>query len=195
MATIGAANGLSLFGYTSKLVKAEGISALYRGLTPSLISVMPYFAVRFGSYDILLRWRNSLGRGNCTGTDTAVIGAVAGLAASTLTFPFELVRRRAMIGSLGMTNPFTAMVNIARAEGFCQGLYKGFGLSLVKVAPSSAVTFFTYEVAYTMLGTLAFFASEDEAKANQARLEQKKAAAEEAAERAASQSALDSAAD
>jgi hypothetical protein len=56
MATLGAAQGVRLVDYTRQLVATDGFGALYRGLTPSLISVMPYFAVRFGCYDILQRW-------------------------------------------------------------------------------------------------------------------------------------------
>lgn len=56
MATLGAAQGVRLVDYIRQLVATDGVGALYRGLTPSLISVMPYFAVRFGCYDILQGW-------------------------------------------------------------------------------------------------------------------------------------------
>jgi len=168
MATLGAAQGVGLIAYTRQLVATDGPSALYRGLTPSLISVMPYFAVRFGTYDILQRWyatavvdssdasgegaagggpkaskaqarsdsaRRRLRQGLESGrgfSPAAAFGMLAGLSASTTTFPFELVRRRAMVGH-SESNPFIAMARIAREEGFRRGLYRGFGLSLIKV--------------------------------------------------------------
>ena len=56
MAMAEGAQALSLMSFTRQLVRREGPSVLYAGLKPSLISVIPYFAVRFGTYDILLRW-------------------------------------------------------------------------------------------------------------------------------------------
>lgn len=70
-------------------------------------------------------------------------GFVSGFAASGLTFPMEVVRRRTMIGAAA-PNPIKAIGAIVRAEGVA-GLYKGYGINVIKVAPSSAITFFTYE--------------------------------------------------
>ena len=55
----------------------------------------------------------------------------------------EVVRRRAMVGTVG-TNPLAAIPAILRDEGVA-GLYKGYGVNVVKVAPSSAITFCVYE--------------------------------------------------
>ena len=61
---------------------------------------------------------------------------LAGLAASALTFPCEVARRRAMVGAAGERNPLMAMARIARNEGFFQGLYKGYAINMVKVLAS-----------------------------------------------------------
>ena len=37
------------------------------------------------------------------------------------------------------------MARIARNEGFFKGLYKGYAINMVKVVPSAAITFYTYE--------------------------------------------------
>jgi len=151
MATVGAAQGYTLLGYMRQVVVKEGVRALYRGLTPSLISVIPYFAMRFGTYDILLRWVSTInGDDGMNPQTTAFCGMAAGLVASTTTFPFELVRRRAMVGQ-SERNPLTAMLRIAKSEGVFRGLYKGYGLSIIKVAPSSAVTFLVYESVLALL--------------------------------------------
>ena len=64
--------------------------------------VLPYFAVRFGLYDILKReHQRQTGGAQPSAAATASFGMLAGLAASALTFPCEVARRRAMVGSAG----------------------------------------------------------------------------------------------
>ena len=55
MAQVSDLDTRNLFLYTANIVRSEGVPALYRGLTPSLISVLPYFAVRLGLYDLVVR--------------------------------------------------------------------------------------------------------------------------------------------
>ena len=152
MSVAGSLGGQGVIGYGRSLVRAEGAGALYRGLGASLISVAPYTAVRFGAYDILNRsaafeWLPGVAR-------VAGCGMVAGLCASAATFPFEVARRRAMTG-VGAANPFTSMVQIYKTEGVRYGLYKGYGVNVVKVVPSTAITFTVYEKMRTALDRLA----------------------------------------
>jgi len=154
MATNGALNGISMLAFTRGLVAQNGLHGLYRGLPASLISVMPYFGVRFGVYDILRRYHIAV-----TGSEivpskfSAAYGFAAGFSASGLTFPMEVVRRRAMVGAAG-SNLFKAVPAIIRAEGIA-GLYKGYAINVVKVAPASAITFFTYETVRKQLDSFA----------------------------------------
>jgi len=111
----------------------------------SLAAVFPYFGLRFGVYDILRRYHATLTDGApIEARFSAAFGFASGFTASGLTFPMEVVRRRAMIGS-SSGNPLVAARSIVQAEGMA-GLYKGYGVNVVKVAPSSAITFFTYEM-------------------------------------------------
>lgn len=144
MAQLSDRDTAGLVGYTVSVVRTEGVSSLFRGLTPSLVSVMPYFAMRFGIYDILKRQQERRSDGKPSAAATAACGMLAGLIASASTFPMEVVRRRAMVGS-GERNLFVAMARIAKQEGVRQGLYKGYGINIIKVAPSAGITFHTYE--------------------------------------------------
>jgi len=116
--------------------------------------VMPYFGVRFGVYDILRRYHDTVSDGAPIPAQySAAFGFASGFAASGLTFPMEVVRRRAMIGTV-VGNPMKAVPAIIQAEGIA-GLYKGYGVNVVKVAPSSAITFFTYEMVRRALDAFA----------------------------------------
>lgn len=86
----------------------------------------------------------------------AIAGLAAGLVAKTALFPLDVVRKRIQVqgptrhhylsGSIPYypRNPFFTALMIARKEGFF-GLYKGLFVSLIKSAPASAVTMWTYE--------------------------------------------------
>ena len=85
MATNGGLQGTSVVAFTRKVLASDGLGGFYRGLTPSLISVMPYFAVRFGVYDILKRWHVRISDGTYIRSQfSAVYGFAAGLAAVLL---------------------------------------------------------------------------------------------------------------
>lgn len=175
MATAGALGGTSVFAFARNIVAKQGATGLYRGLPASLISVMPYFGVRFGMYDILRRWHLTMARaaaGEADGGSSAPItipsqasaayGFSAGLAASALTFPMEVVRRRAMVGAVS-SNFFVSIPAIIGAEGVA-GLYKGYFVNVVKVAPASAITFLTYERVRGVLDRLVVLTAPPEPK-------------------------------
>ena len=125
--------GVSLLAFSRELVRTDGVRGLYRGLPTSLVSVMPYFGIRFGAYDILKRAHTSAANGSAVPSHyNAAYGFAAGFAASGLTFPMEVVRRRAMVGAIS-PNPLVALPAIIRAEGVA-GLYKGYGVNVVKVS-------------------------------------------------------------
>ena len=65
----------------------------------------------------------------------------------------EVIRRRAMSG-VGDPNPLIAVPLLLRTDGL-PGLYRGYFVNACKVAPASAITFFTYEVVRSSLDWLA----------------------------------------
>lgn len=86
----------------------------------------------------------------------AIAGFTAGVISKTTLFPLDVIRKRLQVqgptrshylsGTIPIypRNPlFTAMM-IIRNEGFF-GLYKGLFVSIIKSAPASAVTMWTYE--------------------------------------------------
>ncbi|KAH7108086.1 mitochondrial carrier [Auriculariales sp. MPI-PUGE-AT-0066] len=135
---------------TLKVMREEGgVRALYRGLVPTALGVAPYVGINFAAYEALRARITPPGKQ--TVTRKLACGALAGSISQTLTYPFDVLRRKMQVrglNSLGLeyTGAIDALATIVRKEGI-QGLYRGLWPNCVlKVAPSIATSFYTYEL-------------------------------------------------
>ncbi|KAJ3763575.1 mitochondrial carrier domain-containing protein [Lentinula raphanica] len=142
---------LTMWGMTMKIVREEGgIRGLYRGLVATAFGVAPYVGINFAAYEVLRGIITPPGKNSVTRKLTC--GALAGSISQTLTYPFDVLRRKMQVtgmksSALGVkyTGALDALFGIVRTEGV-QGLYRGLWPNLLKVAPSIATSFFTYEL-------------------------------------------------
>ena len=158
--------GQSTLGCLETIFNAEGVRALYRGLTASMAGVMPFNAIKLTSYDTLRGFaldaqrRKSFGLGAQTDDGgqsfgvsaaslpppiTAAIGAMSGVTAATVCFPLEVIRRRMMIGDFAGLGVLQAMGALARSDG-AGALYRGVFINAGKVAVGTGATFCLYEL-------------------------------------------------
>lgn len=154
---------------TKTIWREEGFFAFYRGWLPSVIGVVPYVGLNFGVYETLkammlahydLRDERELSVAARLGC-----GALAGTTGQTVAYPFDVARRRLQVsgwqgarelhsdhGSVvayrGMVDCFARTV---REEGF-GALFKGLWPNYLKVVPSIAIAFVTYEQVKELLG-------------------------------------------
>ncbi|KAG6917226.1 hypothetical protein DXG01_003340 [Tephrocybe rancida] len=140
---------LTIMGMTLKIMREEGgVRGLYRGLVTTSAGVAPYVGINFAAYEFL--------RGVITPPGKSGIGrklscgALAGTISQTLTYPFDVLRRKMQVagmkgGSIKYDGALHALRSIIKAEGVV-GLYRGLWPNLLKVAPSIATSFFTYEL-------------------------------------------------
>lgn len=146
---------LTVWGMTLKVMRDEGgVRALYRGLIPTAMGVAPYVGINFAAYEALRGVITPPGK-------TSVVrklscGALAGSISQTLTYPFDVLRRKMQVtgmNALGVkyNGAIDALFSILRTEGI-KGLYRGLWPNLLKVAPSIATSFFTYELVKELLG-------------------------------------------
>lgn len=152
----------------------EGPRALYKGWLPSVIGVIPYVGLNFAVYESLKDWlvkTRPFGLAQDTELSVATklgCGAVAGTIGQTVAYPLDVIRRRMQMGGWknaasvvigdgkskapveysGMIDAFRKTV---RHEGV-GALYKGLVPNSVKVVPSIAIAFVTYEVVKDILG-------------------------------------------
>ncbi|KAI9173822.1 hypothetical protein LWI28_007120 [Acer negundo] len=157
------------------VLKEEGPRALYRGWLPSVIGVVPYVGLNFAVYESLKDWlikSKTFGlvdeNNELSVTTRLSCGAAAGTVGQTVAYPLDVIRRRMqMVGwkdaasvvtgdgkgkaSLEYTGMVDAFRKTVRHEGF-GALYKGLVPNSVKVVPSIAIAFVTYEMVKDILG-------------------------------------------
>lgn len=100
-------NYLGLADCLKQTIEIEGIAALYKGLLPSLGSIIPYVGIGFTVYDeikLVLESRNGAAGGGqgdgCAGLGFAgrlAAGAGSGVFAQSITYPIDTVRRRMQV--------------------------------------------------------------------------------------------------
>ncbi|KAL1372515.1 hypothetical protein HN51_002656 [Arachis hypogaea] len=156
------------------IVQTRGYKGLYAGLSPTLVEIIPYAGLQFGTYDTFKRWAmawnhrysNTTTGGNLSSFELFVCGLAAGTCAKLVCHPLDVVKKRFQIEGLqrhprygarvelhAYRNMFDALSQIIRSEGWA-GLYKGIIPSTVKAAPAGAVTFVAYELTSDWLESL-----------------------------------------
>ncbi|KAF2402495.1 solute carrier family 25 member 42 [Trichodelitschia bisporula] len=127
------------------MYKTEGgITALYRGIVPTIAGVAPYVGLNFMVYESMRQYFTRPGEKDPVGLGKLAAGAIAGAVAQTCTYPFDVLRRRFQVNTMsGMGYHYSsvtnAIVSIIKLEGW-RGLYKGIVPNLLKVAPSMAAS-------------------------------------------------------
>ncbi|KAI4231000.1 MAG: hypothetical protein L6R40_007878 [Gallowayella cf. fulva] len=141
------------------IAQTEGFRGFFRGLSPAVGQVVPYMGLFFSIYEVLRPPLASLSLP--VGSGDAFAGILSGIVAKSGVFPVDLIRKRLQVqgpmraryagGSIPVYSGVWATGRaIVGKEGW-RGLYRGLGISLVKSAPASAVTMWTYEHALKVL--------------------------------------------
>ncbi|KAH8495109.1 hypothetical protein Peur_056132 [Populus x canadensis] len=151
------------------IVRTRGFRGLYAGLSPTLVEIVPYAGLQFGTYDTFKRWTMAWNHHKSSSTSSIstddnlssfqlfICGLAAGTCAKLVCHPLDVVKKRFQIEGLqrhpkyggrvehrAYRNMFDALQRILQTEGWA-GLYKGIVPSTVKAAPAGAVTFVAYE--------------------------------------------------
>ncbi|XP_023006386.1 mitochondrial thiamine diphosphate carrier 2-like isoform X1 [Cucurbita maxima] len=151
------------------IFQTRGFRGLYAGLSPTLVEIIPYAGLQFGTYDTFRRWTMSWNhrhypnsgatnrKDGLSSFQLLLCGLAAGTCAKLVCHPLDVVKKRFQIEGLqrhprygarveqdAYRNMIDALRRIMKSEGTA-GLYKGIIPSTVKAAPAGAVTFLAFD--------------------------------------------------
>ncbi|EGG21147.1 mitochondrial substrate carrier family protein [Cavenderia fasciculata] len=133
----------------------EGFRGIYRGIQPTLIGILPYGGISFMTFESLKSmapYNAYKENGELTATYKLFAGGAAGGVAQTVSYPLDVVRRRMQTHGYGdgkveidlKRGSLMSVYRIFRNEGI-MSLYRGLSINYIKVIPTSAIAFYTYE--------------------------------------------------
>lgn len=136
---------LSMSLITKEIFHKEGLVGFFAGIRPALLSIPSYTGLMFVTYEIARDITSVVTIPFVEG----LCGFMAGAVAKALTFPLDTLRKRGQMYSVTEDNKkistLKLCIDILRKEGLF-GLYKGFGVSILKTAPTSAISLYLYEL-------------------------------------------------
>ncbi|KAF8318377.1 mitochondrial carrier [Clavulina sp. PMI_390] len=122
----------------------------YRGYAVTLIGMVPYAGTSF------LVWGNLRARfipvqepaSPSSPVADLIIGAIAGATSQTVSYPFEIIRRRMQVGGLVQPDRWVGFGETVRkiyGQSGWRGFYVGLSIGYIKIVPMTAVSFATWE--------------------------------------------------
>jgi hypothetical protein len=159
----------NVFHGMSVMYQTEGPGSLFRGMQPTLYvhiqfipsycslsdpfrqGIIPYAGVNFGAYETLKFYSPRNERDEVAPMTKLLLGGLAGAIGQTVSYPWDVIRRRMQTMGFAPGTPevnYTGSVStmrfIIRTEGW-RALYKGISINFLKVCPSVAIAFTSYE--------------------------------------------------
>lgn len=153
------------------ILHVEGKIAFFKGITPTLLGMVPYAGMSFYSFETLKaacleHYPNYLGIPCPRNTGGLVLiipakvvcGGLAGAFAQTLSYPLDVVRRRIQLSKMLPESHkydvrwYRILHIIYKEDGVIKGLYRGMSINYIRAMPMMAMSFTVYELVKQMLG-------------------------------------------
>lgn len=149
------------------LLQKEGISSLYVGLLPAVISMAPAGAVFYGVYDLLkesqlrpIRMKNGREPGDLTGGEQLgplqmlLFGALSGASAEAVVYPMEVIRRRMQVQAASASTAGVAHASKAAMNKIQANAFQKLGSTIVALAEEEGIRGFYAGILPNMLQVL-----------------------------------------
>ncbi|KAH4610984.1 thiamine pyrophosphate carrier [Parastagonospora nodorum] len=145
----------SIVASLKSIAQHEGPTGFFRGLGAGVSQIVPYMGLFFASYESLKPVMADSPLPLPLGSSDAVAGVVASVVSKTAVYPLDTTRKRLQVQGPNRaryvhrniptySGVLMTLQHIWKHEG-SRGMYRGLTVSLLKAAPASAVTMWTYE--------------------------------------------------
>eukprot|EP00281_Chroomonas_sp_CCMP1168_P020915 CAMPEP_0206229874 /NCGR_PEP_ID=MMETSP0047_2-20121206/9936_1 /ASSEMBLY_ACC=CAM_ASM_000192 /TAXON_ID=195065 /ORGANISM="Chroomonas mesostigmatica_cf, Strain CCMP1168" /LENGTH=305 /DNA_ID=CAMNT_0053653215 /DNA_START=13 /DNA_END=930 /DNA_ORIENTATION=- len=127
-----------------RVAREDGVRGYWRGNGANCVRVIPYSATQFVTFDHMKTTMAAVtGKGSPSVVERLCCGAIAGMAASIVTHPLDVVRTRMAVQPelMGIFHTWSVLW----AEGKVGAMYKGLGPTLASLAPFVAINFASYD--------------------------------------------------
>lgn len=146
----------STFDGLRKIARNEGITTLWRGLSPTLVMTIPANIIYFTGYDYLRFNKNSpVNRYLSDSCSPLLAGSTARTMAAIIVSPVEMFRTRMQASQSGSKHPVTETLigvkEMVAARGYTS-LWRGLTLTLWRDVPFSGIYWWGYETVKQALG-------------------------------------------
>jgi len=131
-----------------------GFRCFYKGWTPTLLSLAPFIATNFATFDALKSWYVGP-EGNPKDASTIAIlglGACAGLFAQTICYPLDTVRRSMQMPNHNYNGVLDCFYKIATSPNGVRSFYKGLIPNAIKIVPNNGIRFLVYSKLTAYMG-------------------------------------------
>ncbi|KAK0049120.1 graves disease carrier protein [Biomphalaria pfeifferi] len=152
-----------------------GTRGLYQGIVPTILGMAPYAGLSFSSFEMLKNFAldtfpDLLGKPCPQNTGGLVLimpaklvcGGLAGAIAQTISYPLDVVRRKMQLSGMIVKSEsevfhyprgwLGVLVDVYRENGVVRGLYRGMSINYIRIMPTVAISFATYETAKQAFG-------------------------------------------
>lgn len=145
----------------TSIVKNEGgVPALYKGIVPTILGMIPYAGIAFYTYEVtkafMLKRLKFCTKYSLDNSGTIVLtipanlccGGLAGAVAQSCSYPLDVARRTMQLAKMqdrhGM-NLRKTLQYIFQQYGIVQGFYRGLSINFYRAIPQVAVSFTVYD--------------------------------------------------
>uniref|UniRef100_H2Y4Y6 Uncharacterized protein n=1 Tax=Ciona savignyi TaxID=51511 RepID=H2Y4Y6_CIOSA len=162
-------NGI-LSAFASIYKHEGGIRGFYKGISATVIGMVPYAGVSFYTFDSLKElcikhYPELLARPDNFSPETLVLktwvsllcGGFAGAISQTVSFPLDVARRRMQLANvLPDSHKFqgisSTLATVYKENGIIRGLYRGLSINYLRVIPQQAIAFSVHEYLLELFG-------------------------------------------
>ncbi|GAV48232.1 hypothetical protein ZYGR_0I05290 [Zygosaccharomyces rouxii] len=135
--------GMGFTTMVKDVLKKEGLRGFWKGNVPGSAMYVIYGGVQFSSYSFYNSALNEFGWG--PQLQGLIVGALAGMTSSMISYPFDVLRTRFAADRRVMFSKLTHSIYEIWSQRGIQGFFKGCLSSMLTISLNTSIMFGTYE--------------------------------------------------